>query len=75
MSTLDRAMVVVSVLKLMADGWVMIAGHDWHDMLSRASPVVSALQLAWVVSALRRSSQRGPYGPHGRQLGHDGEPR
>lgn len=65
MNTIDRAMIVVSSARVIADLVVATVAPDWRSLVAQLAPAVSAAQMIWVVSALRRFDQQGPYTKRG----------
>jgi hypothetical protein len=46
---------------VVADLLVLTVAPEWRQLAAQAAPLVSTAQVIWVVSALRRADQRGPY--------------
>lgn len=61
MTALDRAMIAVSVARVVADLLVLTVAPQWRHVSGQLAPLVSAVQVIWVISAVRRAAQRGPY--------------
>ena len=61
MTALDRAMVAVSAARVAADLLVLAVAPEWGQVAAQLAPLVSGLQMIWVISALRRAGQHGPY--------------
>lgn len=60
-TALDRAMIALSAARVVADLLVLTVAPEWRQLAAQAAPLVSTAQVIWVVSALRRADQRGPY--------------
>lgn len=61
MTALDRVMIAVSVARVVADLLVLTVAPEWRHLAGQVAPFVSALQVIWVINAVRRAAQRGPY--------------
>lgn len=54
-------MIALSGARVVADLLVLTIAPEWRQVAAQAAPLVSAAQVIWVISALRRADQRGPY--------------
>jgi hypothetical protein len=60
-TVLDRAMIALSGARVVADLLVLTVAPQWRHAAAQVAPLVSTAQVIWVISALRRADQRGPY--------------
>lgn len=54
-------MIALSAARLVADLLVLTLAPEWRHVTAQAAPFISTAQVIWVLSALRRADQRGPY--------------
>jgi len=61
MTTIDRAMIGISSARVIADILVLTAEPEWRSVVAQCAPALSLAQMIWVIAALRRHNQQGPY--------------